>query len=1006
MRRNFSCPSSLGCIFFSLAFSAFIPIQAQAQDTVHVSMATTLSGTEIESVLAPAGCSLLAIDVSLTIVADGSNWAGDMALAITAPSGVSIQIGGYNTGFGFTEAAAWPSTWNNTTDGLFQANIGDLEAYGLSGSGCWTVEMMNAWTTGAPSDYVLELDLIGLCDAGSTTGCTDPGASNYDACAFVDDGSCVYPPLSAVFTLSQACSVPDIVEFQEQCLGNVNSYAWTFDGGDPSSSTEANPTVHYNAAGDFSVLLEITDPDGGSALNASTVQVNDAQKRLQIIITPDDFPFETSYAVTDLAGDTLFQGGSEGLDACVPDGCLAVWLNDSGGDGFSVGGFYKVMLDDVVVAEDLHFDDARLMYAGCPQGISCDDPLPISVGVQTAPLAESWYEIDIITTGQYKVSTCDLSQCDTEIIIYDHCDMAIFYGESEAFITYSDDDCGTQSQVTPLMEAGQTYFARIVNHDPACSATTNFEFSYLGGISGCMNILACNFLPIATIPDTCYLAGDPACSGIGPDLIINGPRAFSTLEMVIEDNSDACMIEEGCIQGFGPREVVRFDTEIANTGTEDYYIGAPSAQPAQFEWDVCHNHYHYEGYAEYALYNTGGDPLPTIGFKNGFCVMDLGSCNYGGGPPKYTCGNMGISAGCQDIYSRYLSCQWIDITDIPGGDYTLVIRVNWDLSPDGNGSYELDYSNNAVGLCFSFERDDTGAAINFSKTEDCAVPTDCIGNPYGSALPDCAGNCPGFVIKGDLDLDGEVDADDPPAYIELLLEGVTTDAPCADLNGDGELSVTDVALASDCAHLGHSHLGDAGVENHCDWNGPLLSPDQSADFGISMPYPDSSFVDLWVHNPTSWLSGWEVQLSGATFTAIEPLYDTTGFNHAFGFTQEGYVMGVALQDSLVEKSAAAQPLMRIYFIAPSANGVCLDFVGDATNEDRHDITVSGSGCVTPDVCTGDIDGNGTRDVGDLLVALGAYGCTGGNCGEADLDNDGTVGVNDLLVLLSLFGQPC
>jgi hypothetical protein len=81
-------------------------------------------------------------------------------------------------------------------------------------------------------------------------------------------------------------------------------------------------------------------------------------------------------------------------------------------------------------------------------------------------------------------------------------------------------------------------------------------------------------------------------------------------------------------------------------------------------------------------------------------------------------------------------------------------------------------------------------------------------------------------------------------------------------------------------------------------------------------------------------------------------------------------------------------------------------VGDVTNEDRHDINVTGAGCVTPQVCTGDIDGNGNRDVNDLLISLGGFGCTGGECGPADLDNDGLIGVNDLLILLSLFGQPC
>ncbi len=32
---------------------------------------------------------------------------------------------------------------------------------------------------------------------------------------------------------------------------------------------------------------------------------------------------------------------------------------------------------------------------------------------------------------------------------------------------------------------------------------------------------------------------------------------------------------------------------------------------------------------------------------------------------RYNCGNMGITAGCSDIYSSALDCQWIDVTDLP-----------------------------------------------------------------------------------------------------------------------------------------------------------------------------------------------------------------------------------------------------------------------------------------------------------------------------------------------------
>ena len=112
-------------------------------------------------------------------------------MAVTAPNGNRIEIGGYNTGFGYVEAGAWPSSWNTSADGIFTASVTDLAQYDLAGSGCWLIEVMNAWTTGAVSDYVLSLDLIGLCDEGDAPGCIDPGALNYDACAMADDGSCI-----------------------------------------------------------------------------------------------------------------------------------------------------------------------------------------------------------------------------------------------------------------------------------------------------------------------------------------------------------------------------------------------------------------------------------------------------------------------------------------------------------------------------------------------------------------------------------------------------------------------------------------------------------------------------------------------------------------------------------------------------------------------------------------------------------------------------------------------
>ena len=55
-------------------------------------------------------------------------------------------------------------------------------------------------------------------------------------------------------------------------------------------------------------------------------------------------------------------------------------------------------------------------------------------------------------------------------------------------------------------------------------------------------------------------------------------------------------------------------------------------------------------------------------------------------------------------------------------------------------------------------------------------------------------------------------------------------------------------------------------------------------------------------------------------------------------------------------------------------------------------------------CLGDLDGNGTVDVGDLLLILANFGCVA-NC-TADIDNDGQLGVTDVLALLSEFAASC
>ncbi len=62
-------------------------------------------------------------------------------------------------------------------------------------------------------------------------------------------------------------NVGESVHFKDMSTGNVTSWDWTFEGGDPASSTEQNPVVTYNSAGSYAVTLTVSD---GTATETKT----------------------------------------------------------------------------------------------------------------------------------------------------------------------------------------------------------------------------------------------------------------------------------------------------------------------------------------------------------------------------------------------------------------------------------------------------------------------------------------------------------------------------------------------------------------------------------------------------------------------------------------------------------------------------------------------------------------------------------------------------------------
>jgi hypothetical protein len=115
---------------------------------------------------------------------------------------------------------------------------------------------------------------------------------------------------------------------------------------------------------------------------------------------------------------------------------------------------------------------------------------------------------------------------------------------------------------------------------------------------------------------------------------------------------------------------------LANIGKGDLVIGSPQDNPDAFELSTCHGHPHLIGLAVYELIAADGSTVARFR-KQGFCLRDSGPYKDSAGESHgYNCDYQGITAGWEDIYDRSLDCQWLDVTAIPAGTYTLRVIVN------------------------------------------------------------------------------------------------------------------------------------------------------------------------------------------------------------------------------------------------------------------------------------------------------------------------------------------
>ena len=647
----------------------------------------------------------------------------------------------------------------------------------------------------------------------------------------------------------------------------------------------------------------------------------------------DDYPSETSWSLTDgtgtvyAVGGPYAQGSLEARDTvCVPaTACLQFTVLDQYNDGMCCGfgeGGYTLSFNGEVVATGGNFGGAATHHFNCPPGSTCDQAIALGGDTTLTAADHTWFRLQPGVAGNYRLTSCGFDNaCPSSIWVYEACSSLGNEPTNLGTVFFNSGACGDQSELVAGLDSTRTYYLR-VGSAPGCEQDSiGWSLQYEGPITGCTDPLACNYNPLATVGDgNCIFPGSPECPD-GPDLALDAVSFVNSLTLDLLTNTDDCMIQEGCLGGYGERQLLRFDTRILNVGNQDYYIGQPpvdlNAPDPAWEWDLCHEHWHYEGYAEYLVYDLGGNELP-LGFKNGFCVMDI-ECS-GGGTAKFSCSNQGISAGCGDVYDAYLPCQWFDVTDLPTGTYTFVVRTNWNQAPDALGRQELSYANNWMQACLHFTRDSATNAVSFSLADECDLYVDCAGEVLGNAVPDCAGACNGSRLTGDLNEDALRDQADIYAYFDRVLAGGDAPTPCEDLDADGRWTVADLALLIECS----LHEGQPSLPGHahgpCEFPFSITNPTDTVRYDILAIDAALGYADLGIWPQSVPLAGFQLTLSGAAITEVLP--STEDYQADWRHSTNTIVVA-SITEEVLEKSTEPHPLCRVYFAPADTVSLCL-----------------------------------------------------------------------------------
>ena len=184
----------------------------------------------------------------------------------------------------------------------------------------------------------------------------------------------------------------ETVSFEDFSYSGINSWDWSFEGGDPESAMAQSPQVVYSEPGEYDVMLEVSDGE-------NTISVTKEDYIHVISGTGDPIPFsETFESLSELPEDSWLLGlGNSGSDSweIMDEGSFSQKSVGIDNYGKPIGTTEQLISDVLSVPENTEtlYISYDLAFAGVEAGVV--DLLSVKMSPDCGD--ESWYSMQELT---------------------------------------------------------------------------------------------------------------------------------------------------------------------------------------------------------------------------------------------------------------------------------------------------------------------------------------------------------------------------------------------------------------------------------------------------------------------------------------------------------------------------------------------------------------------------------------------------------------------------------